>query len=74
MIHGIYVKSKPKNKWQLFSVTISPEVAMQDAQEAEQKAKLEGNDDVKVAIQSFDSSFHIPEYLAEVKDQKPLFN
>lgn len=74
MIHGIYVKSKPKNKWQLFSVTVSAEVAMQDAQEAELKAKLEGNDNVKVAIQSFESSFHIPEYLSEVKNQTPLFN
>ncbi len=74
MIHGIYVRSRPKNKWQLFSVTVSAEVAMQEAQEAEQKEKLKGNDVFKVAIQSFDSGFHIPEYLSEIKDQKPLFN
>ncbi len=74
MIHGIYVRSRPKNKWQLFSVTVSAEVAMQEAQEAEQKEKLKGNDVFKVAIQSFDSGFHIPEYLSEINDQKPLFN
>lgn len=74
MILGIYIKNKPKSKWHLFSITYSPEIATQEASEAEKKAKLEGYDSAKVAIQSFESSFYIPEFMTEIKDQKPVFN
>ena len=72
MIHGIYVKTKPKNKWHLVSVTMSPEVATQDMKNAQQKAKLEGNDKLGVAVQIFDSTFYIPEFISEIKNQKLL--
>jgi hypothetical protein len=68
------VKSKPKNKWHLFSVAISAEVANQYMQTAKTKAKLEGNDRAEFAIRIFESSFHIPEFMNEIKDQKPMFN
>lgn len=73
MIHGIYVRNRPKDKWHLVSVTMSPEVATHDVDEIRKQAKLTGND-TEIAIQIFDSAFHIPEYLAEVKNRKPLYN
>jgi hypothetical protein len=74
MIHGIYLKSRPKSKWHLFSVAISVEAANYDVTEALKKAKLEGNDQAEAAIQVFDSAFYIPEFLSEVKTQKPMYN
>lgn len=74
MIHGIYVKNKPKSKWHLFSITMSAEAAMQNIDDAKLQAKLEGYDNAEVAIQLFDSSFHIPEFMSEIKGQKPMFN
>lgn len=74
MIHGIYVKTKPKSKWHLISITNSPEVANQDIKDAKIKAKLEGNDSAEFAIKIFDSRFYIPEFISEMTDQKPAFN
>lgn len=74
MIHGIYVRTKPKNKWHLFSIAISPEVATQDMEQAKQKVILEGYEKAEVGVQIFDSGFHIPEFLTALKDQKILFN
>jgi hypothetical protein len=74
MIHGIYVKNKPKNKWHLFSVAVSPEMANQELDEAKKQALLEGHDAAEVAIQIFDTVFWIPEYMDQIKEQKPLFN
>ena len=74
MIHGIYVKSRPKNKWHLVSVAISPEAAVYDVNEALKQAHLEGNDRAQAAVQTFDSAFYIPEFLSEVKTQKLMYN
>jgi len=74
MIHGIYIKSKPKNKWHLFSVAVSPEMANQEMDEAKKQAVLDGHEEAQVGIQIFDSVFWIPEYVDEIKEQKPLFN
>ena len=74
MIHGIYVKSKPKNKWHLFSLSVSPEVANQEVEEAKKQAALDGHEEAQVGIQIFDSVFWIPEYVDEIKERKPLFN
>jgi len=74
MIHGVYVKSRPKSKWHLVSVAISPELATQDLKDALKQAKDEGNEQAEAAIQIFDSPFFIPEMLSEVKKDKPLFN
>lgn len=74
MIHGIYVKSRPKSKWHLVSVAVSPELATQDLNDALKQAQAEGNDKAEAAIQLFDSPFFIPEMLSEVKKDKPLFN
>jgi hypothetical protein len=46
MIYGIYLKSKPKNKWQLMSVATSQEVAVNDLKETLKQAHAEGNEQV----------------------------
>ncbi len=74
MIHGIYLKSRPKSKWQLVSIAISPEAANADIKDAVNQAKAEGNDEAQAVAQVFESSFWIPHYLNEVKEQKPLYN
>jgi hypothetical protein len=74
MIHGIYVRNRPKNKWHLVSVAISPEAANQDLDTLRKQAALTGSDTQEVAVRIFDSAFHIPEYLNEVKAQKLLYN
>lgn len=74
MIHGIYVKSRPKHKWHLVSVAISPEAANYEVDECKKQAALDGNDEAKVAVQIFDSVFWIPEYVDEIKEQQPLYN
>jgi hypothetical protein len=74
MIHGIYLKSKPKNKWHLVSLAESPEEANLEIETFKKIALEEGNDRAEVAVQIFDSAFFIPEYMNEIKDRKPLFN
>lgn len=74
MIHGIYVKNRPKSKWHLFSVVESAEATSYEIDAALAQAKQEGNENAKVAIQIFDSMLWIPETLTEVKNQKPLYN
>lgn len=72
MIHGIYLKSKPHRKWHLVSVATSAEVAHNDIIEFEKKIKKEGNTEAIVAIQSFESSFYIPEFLSEIKSTEKI--
>lgn len=72
MIHGIYFRSKPKNKWSLFSVVASAEVANQELEVAMQEAQKGGNELGEAAIQIFDSPFFIPETLIQLKDRKFL--
>lgn len=74
MIHGIYQKSRPKGKWHLISVAISVEAAVYDKNKLTKQAELEGNNQIEVAIQIFDSAFHIPEFLSQIKEQKLLYN
>lgn len=74
MIHGIYVKSRPKAKWHLVSIAISPEAANFDVEQHQKQNKLAGRDDAQVGVQLFESTFHIPEYLDELKEYKPLYN
>lgn len=74
MIHGIYIKSKPKNKWHLFSIALTAEAATSEVNEALKKAKKEGNEQAEAAIQIFDSILFIPELLSEIKSVKLLYN
>ena len=74
MIHGIYVKSKPKNKWHLVSNTMSPEAANFEMSEKKKLADEAGNEEAQVAIQIFESAFWIPEYVNEIKERKALLN
>jgi hypothetical protein len=74
MIHGIYIKSRPKSKWHLFSTTMSAEKATTEMKAALDHAKSEGNENAEVAIQTFESYFHIPHYLNKISDNKLMFN
>jgi hypothetical protein len=74
MFHGVYVKSRPRGKWYLASLTISAESASEDMNTIIKQAKLEDNISLEVKIQSFESGFYIPEILSEVKEQKLLYN
>lgn len=74
MIHGIYMKSRPKAKWHLVSVAASPEAAQHDVNETLKQAIKDGNDQAEVVFQVFESSFWIPHYLDEIKEQKPMYN
>lgn len=74
MIHGIYLKNRPKSKWHLVSIAASPEAAAQDISEVLKQAKAEGNEQAEAAEQVFESAFWIPHYLNEIKDQKPMYN
>ena len=74
MIHGIYLKSKPKNRWHLVSLALSAEAANLEITVCKRQSIKEGNDQAEVAVQIFDSALWVPEYLNEIKDQKLLFN
>ena len=74
VIHGIYLKSRPKGKWHLISVAISAEAAQFEIDQTLKQAQMQGNDQAEAVIQIYESSFHIPELLSEVKSQKLLYN
>lgn len=74
MIHGIYLKSRPKGNWQLVSIAISPEAVSFDIDKLAEKAKKEGKEYFELGFQVFESDLHIPEFLKELKDQKLMYN
>jgi hypothetical protein len=74
MIHGIYVKNRPKGTWQLVSVALSAEAVNQDISKITKQAEQEGKEGFQVGFQIFDSEYHIPEYLKELKEQKLVYN
>lgn len=74
MIHGIYLRNRPKNKWQLVSIAASPEVAAKELDETLKQAQAEGHDQAEVGEQVFDSTFFIPHYLDNLKEQKSMYN
>lgn len=74
MIYGIYLKSRLKSTWQLVSIALSQEAAMHDIDETLKQTIAEGNENAKVVSQVFESSFWIPHFLKEVKEQKPMYN
>lgn len=74
MIHGVYIKNKPKSRWHLVSLTGSAEIANLEINKAKEQAKLEGYEEAEVGVQIFESSFHIPASLESLKDHKILFN
>lgn len=74
MFHGIYMKNRPKSRWHLVSIAISPEAAAHDMEEALNQARSSGLTEAKVAEQLFDSAFWIPHYLTEIKETKSMYN
>jgi hypothetical protein len=73
MIHGVYIKHRPKGSWHLVSVSVSPEAANQDVKKIISQGKREG-EYIEAAIKIFESSLHIPEFLNEVTNQAPMYN
>jgi hypothetical protein len=53
---------------------MSAEAANMELETFKKQAVEEGNDQAEVAMQIFESAFWIPEYVDDIKDQKPLFN
>ena len=74
MIHGIYLKTRPKNKWHLVSYSTSAEMANIESEKIKKQANEEGNERAEVAVQVYDSLFWIPEYISEIKEQKSSLN
>lgn len=74
MIHGIYLRSRPKGTWHLVTVTVSPEEAAYELTETLKQAKADGNDQAEVIEQLYESSFWIPHYLTAVKETKSMYN
>lgn len=74
MIHGIYMKSTPKGKWHLISVSVSAETANNDVIAFKKQIEKEHNDYAEVAVKSFESGFYIPEMLSELTTYKPMYN
>lgn len=74
MFHGVYLRNKPTKKWLLMSVVYSAETANRELEKYVEKAKSDGNDQAEGAIQSFESSFFIPEIIADIKPSKILYN
>jgi hypothetical protein len=74
MYHGIYVKSKPKNKWFLVGVSISAEEASNKLTQALTEAKKDGFEKAEAAIKIFEYIDYIPEMLNEIKPQPLLYN
>lgn len=74
MIHGIYLKTRPKGSWHLVTTALSPEAATYDLVETLRQAKADGNEKAEAVIQTFESVFWIPQYLTSVKETKALYN
>ena len=74
MFHVVYMKTRPKGVWYFVSISLSQEKASDDMNAILDKAKTEEKADVKACIQSFETSFHIPEFLSDIKEQKLLYN
>lgn len=74
VIHGIYLKSRPKGKWHLVSVAVSSEAAEREIDHTLKQAMLQGNEQAECGAQTYDSAFNIPELLSELKSQKLLYN
>lgn len=74
MIHGIYIKNRPRGSWQLISIALSAEAVSQDISKITKQAEDEGKEGFQVGFQIFESELHIPEYLKELKEQKLIYN
>ncbi len=74
MVHGIYLKNRPKDKWHLVALSVSVEKALRELNQVLDTAKFEGYDNAEAVIQGFESAFYIPEYLNTVKIYKPQYN
>lgn len=74
MLHGVYLRTKPKKKWLLMTTVYSAEEARRELDKYVDKAKANGNNQAEGAIQSFDTSFAIPEIITDIKPSKVLYN
>ena len=72
--HGVYLRMKPTRHWLLMTTVYSAEEAQRELDKYVDKAKADGHDKAEGAIQSFDSPFHIPEFITNIKRSKVLYN
>lgn len=74
MILAVYTKNKPKDKWSLYSLAISMEIAKEHSKEALKHAKDMGYDEPEAIVQGYTSAFDIPKVLEKVKPEKLFYN
>lgn len=74
MYHGVYLKTRPKSKWLLFSINASAEATAVNAEKALKQAKDDGYENAEVAVKIYNDINYIPEMLNEIKSQKILYN
>jgi len=74
MLLGIYLKSRPKNKWSLVSIATTSESAKVEMEDVLKQSQKEGNEKAEVNFQLFENANYIPHFLSEIKDQKLIYN
>jgi len=72
VIHAIYLQRVPKGLWTLVSVSESAETALKDKRMSLEAAKKSGKDQAKTAIRTFETTWFLPETLAEVEENERL--
>lgn len=70
MILAVYTKKKTSDKWSLYALAESMEVAKKYKRTAVKKAKRIGFDEADSVIQGFETSANIPKNL-DTKELKP---
>ena len=74
MLHGVYIKRRPKSTWYLMSLATNLEKALKEVDKLLEKAKQEGNDKALVGIEVFDNAFYVPEIIKELSSQSQIYN
>jgi len=74
MILAVYTKNKPKDKWLLYSVAPSMELAKTHSKEAMRIAKIIGYENPDSVIQGYESPSSIPKILEKITPEKLLYN
>jgi hypothetical protein len=75
VVHGVYSRKSPKALWQLVSVSASAETALKDKKTCLEAARKDGQAEASVAIKTFDTTWFMPETLAEIdEDTKLMYN
>lgn len=74
MICAVYIKNKPKDKWTLYSVAESMEVAKKKSRNAVRRARKIGFSNPESIVQGYESVHDIPKVLGHPKPEKNFYN